>query len=451
MCKQVLSERHYPLGKPIYNSTRSGVSITIGGESFTPEELVSMVFSHAKDISAAFGADTAPKPKDSGGAQPKAFVRDCVLTVPSFYTQHERRAILDAAALAELNVLALIDETTAAALHFGIDRVDAEPKIVLFYNMGSSATQVSVVKYHAQDVKESKFSKNTKKVGAFEVLGKGWDATLGGDAFDARIVDHMVEDFNKIMNEKLGEKKDVRTNIKAMTKLRIQANKAKHVLSANNDFPIFIDSLMSDVSYQSHIDRATFEQLAHDLLKSATVPIKTALSSAKLTIEDVDMIELIGGGMRVPAVQSEIHSALNKELGMHINSNESMALGAAFHGANVSTAFRVRHVGLTDVNPFEIAISLTDLKVEKNATEGEKEGGILGSLFGVKKSEDGEGEEAKEETTEEVEEEEWSKNAVLFTSFGKIGIKKSIAFTHDKEVLCSLDYTDNDVLPEGTE
>merc|ERR1719296_583560 len=128
-----------------------------------------------------------------------------------------------------------------------------------------------------------------------------------------------------------------------------------------------------------------------------------------------------------------------------------MALGAAFHGANVSTAFRVRHVGLTDVNPFEIAISLNDLKVEKNATEGEKEGGILGSLFGVKKSEDGEGEEAKEETTEEVEEEEWSKNAVLFTSFGKIGIKKSIAFTHDKEVLCSLDYTDNDVLPEGTE
>merc|ERR1712174_158197 len=159
----------------------------------------------------------------------------------------------------------------------------------------------------------------------------------------------------------------------------------------------------------------------------------------------------------------EIKSVLNKELGMHIHGDESMALGAAFHGANVSTAFRVRHVGMTDVNPFEIGISLSNLKIDKSelvaegtevgkeGEEGEdgekKEGGILGSLFGIgsKKTEEAnaaaETEEKKEEppaaaTTEETkqkeeEEEEWSKNAILFASFGRIGVKKSIAFSHN--------------------
>lgn len=478
---KALSDRHYPLGKPTYNETRSGVSIAINGDNYTPEELVSMVLSHAKDISAAHIADTSPKSKASDNAKAKGtyeplhsthpFVKDCVLTVPSFYTQHERRALLDAAALAELNVLALIDETTAAALHFGIDRVDIEPKTVLFYNMGSSATQVSVVKYHSHEIKESKFGDKMKTVGAFEVLGKGWDATLGGDAFDARIVDFMVEEFNSILNSKLsgGEKKDVRNNIKAMVKLRIQANKAKQVLSANNDFPIFIDGLMNDVSYQGHLNRAKFEELCHDLLNVATEPINAALKAAKVTVDDIDMIELIGGGMRVPSVQTQISNVLKKDLGMHINSDESMALGAAFHGANVSTAFRVRHVGLSDVNPFEMAISLSNLKVEKNitaeeGTDSDKDegGGILGSLFGVgsKKTEEAadtpddaakEEKPAEEVKAEEVEEKEWSKNAVLFASFGRIGIKKSIAFSHNKDVLCSIDYTDSDILPEGTE
>merc|ERR1712157_345626 len=220
----------------------------------------------------------------------------------------------------------------------------------------------------------------------------------GGDAFDARLVDFMVEEFNEIMSKKLpGEEKDVRNNVKAMTKLRLQANKAKHALSANSDFPIFIDGLMNDIPYQSHISRAKLEELVHDLLKRASEPIHTALKRAKVTLDEIDMIELIGGGMRVPSVQTEIKSVLNKELGMHINSDESMALGAAFHGANVSTAFRVRHVGMTDVNPFEIGISLSNLKIDKSelvaegtevgeeGEDGEKkeEGGILGSLFGI--------------------------------------------------------------------
>lgn len=411
---QVLTERHYPIS-PVYNETRSGVCLHIDGRTFTPEELVAMVLTHAKDITNAFGVPGE--------------VKDCVLTVPSFYTQHERRALLDAAALADLNVLALIDENTAAGLHYGIDRVEEEPRNILFYNMGASALQVSIMQFYSYERKESKYGKG-KKVGAFQVLGKGWDASVGGEAFDARIVNFMADEFNEIWNKKRndGKKEDVRKYPRAMAKLRVQANKVKQVLSANTDVPIFIDSLHDDVNYASHLTRATFEEFCHDLLERSIVPITNALKAANMTLADIHGVELIGGGMRVPKVQANIQEALGDslELGMHINSDESMALGAAFHGANVSTAFKVRHVGMTDINPFPVSVALGNLESE------EKSG-----LFGKGKKKNG-------------EEEEWSKEATIFKANGKIGIKKTIAFTHDQDVDCTVKYEPDEFLPEGT-
>jgi hypoxia up-regulated 1 len=399
----------------VYNETRSGVCLHIDGRTFTPEELVAMVLTHAKDITNAFGVPGE--------------VKDCVLTVPSFYTQHERRALLDAAALADLNVLALIDENTAAGLHYGIDRVEEEPRNILFYNMGASALQVSIMQFYSYERKESKYGKG-KKVGAFQVLGKGWDASVGGEAFDARIVNFMADEFNEIWNKKRndGKKEDVRKHPRAMAKLRVQANKIKQVLSANMDVPIFIDSLHDDVNYASHLTRATFEELCHDLLERSIVPITNALKAANMTLADIHGVELIGGGMRVPKVQANIQEALGDslELGMHINSDESMALGAAFHGANVSTAFKVRHVGMTDINPFPVSVALGNL-------ESEEKSGLFGK--GKKKN---------------SEEEEWSKEATIFKANGKIGIKKTIAFTHDQDVDCTVKYEPDEFLPEGT-
>lgn len=408
---KVMSERYYPI-TPHYNSTRSGVCLTVDGEPFTPEELVAMVLSHARDITKAFGVDGT--------------ITDCVLTVPSFYTQHERSALLDAASLADLNVLALIDENTAAGLHYGIDRIDDEPVNVLFYNMGASALQVSIMQFHSYEKKE-KYSKS-RKVGSFQVLAKAWDASLGGAAFDARIVDFMATEFNEQWNTKRndGEEKDVRKYPRPMAKLRIQANKVKHVLSANSDFPIFIDALYDDTNYQSHLSRGKFEELCHDLLKRSTVPIEEALKAANMTLDDIHGVEMIGGGMRVPKVQEEIKESLGGklDLGMHINSDESMALGAAFHGANVSTAFKVRHVGMSDINPFPIAVSLEDLDSEAAA--------------------------AAAAAVEGEEEEVWSKEATIFKTNGKVGVKKTIAFTHDQEIACALDYVDGESIPSGT-
>jgi len=400
--------------EPYYNETRAGVCLKVSSSIYTPEELVAMVLSHAKDFTTADGVTTQ--------------IKDCVLTVPSFYTQHERRAILDAAELADLNVLALIDETTAAGLHFGIDRIEEEPMNVLFYNMGGNSIQVGIIQYHSHE-------KSKKKVGAFRVLGKGWDSNIGGESFDARIVDFMADEFNAVWNKKRndGVEKDVRDFPRPISKLKLEANKIKQVLSANSEKPIFIDSLHDDTNYQSSLTRSHFEEICHDLILKSTEPIQMALKSANLTLADIDAVELIGGGMRIPKVQEQISGLLGEsslELGMHINSDESMALGAAFHGANVSTAFRVRQVGMTDINPFPIVVSLQEMEIEESS-------GLFG-IGGGKKKEEGEASEV------------WSKQATIFKANGKVGVKKTIAFTQEEEINVAIDYEDFDQLPAGT-
>jgi len=179
-----------------FNETSHGMSLElILGQgsakttvNYTPEELLAMVLNHAREITAAFTSD--------GKEERDPLPKDAVLTVPSFYTQHERVALLTAADLAGINVLSLIDENTAAALHYGMDKVVplGEEETVLFYNLGSTSTQVSVVKYYSYEVKE--LGKN-KTVGAFEVLGKAWDATLGGSSFDAVIQNKLADEFNQ--------------------------------------------------------------------------------------------------------------------------------------------------------------------------------------------------------------------------------------------------------------
>jgi len=394
---KVLKERHYPL-TPWYNATRRGLSLKVDDSEYTPEELVAMVLQHAKEITATYGNLLLPT------------IKDVVLTIPSFATQHERRALLDAAKLADLNVLSLIDETTAAALHYGMDKMEDPPKILVFYNLGASALQVSVVRYFSYPRKEGKFGKE-KTVGALEVLGKAWDSTLGGNALDHLIVEYLASEFDALYKGT----KQIRENARSMTKLRLQANKIKHVLSANTEIPIYMDSLFDDTSLNTHMTRAKLEDLAHELMERSVKPIEQALKVANVTLDQVDEIELIGGGMRVPKIQQEIQEYLGEKvnMGMHLNSDESMALGAAFYGANISTAFKVRHVGLDDVNPFAIDISLNDLEPNKWK-------------------------------------EAWSKSAQMFKSFGKLGVKKTIAFTHDRDVHCAIDYEENDILPEGT-
>jgi hypoxia up-regulated 1 len=412
---KVLAERHYPV-TPVYNETRSGVVLNVDGHSFTPEELVAMVLSHAVDISVAYSAESG---------SPLATVKDVVLTTPMFATVAERRALLDAATLAELNVLTIVDENTAAALHYAMDKQFETPQLLLFYNLGASALQVSLIRFFNYELPQ-KFGK-PKTVPGFEILAKAWDETLGGNAFDHVIVDKLLaEPFNAAWWASKPEHagKDVRDVPRAMTKFRLQANKIKHVLSANNDIPVHMDSVHDDVSLSLTITREQFEKHADALFERALQPIAKVLAMANCTIANLTGTELVGGGMRIPKVQQKLQEYLgeNLELGLHINADESFALGAAFAGANISTAFRVRHVGMTDINPFSMKVSLENLKTDDEKT-----------------------------STYDEEKNAWAKQAVIFKENGKLGVKKTIAFTHDRDVHCGLDYVESIDLPTGTE
>jgi hypoxia up-regulated 1 len=407
---------------------------------FTPEELVAMVLTHAVDITVAYSAE-------SGGSVISP-PRDVVLTVPCFATQKERKALLDAALLADLNVLTLIDENTAAALHYAMDKQFEGPeneKLLLFYNLGNSALEVSLVRFFNYDHPQ-KYGK-PKSVPAFEVLAKAWDETLGGESFDHLLVEMLADEFNKEWRKARNhdETKDVRNYPRAMTKLRLQANKIKHVLSANVEIPIHMDNVHDDVSLVITVTREQFENLGKELFGRVVTPVLKVLEYANKTASDLTGTELIGGGMRIPRIHQKLQEALGEsiDLGLHMNADESAALGAAFAGANISTAFRVRQVGMVDVNPFAMEVILSDLPLD--SSDGAKKG-----FFGGKKQNDD-----ADDSANDV----WTKKAVIFKTFGKMGVKKSIAFTHDRDVECSLNYADEssgsdsvlNLLPKGTE
>jgi hypoxia up-regulated 1 len=396
---QVLPTHHHPI-VPSYNETRYGLSMSIITDAkknnitivnFTPEELIAMVLSHAHEIAVKYAAE-------SGGAELKT-IKDCVITVPSFLTDAERRSYLDAAHLAGLNVLILMDETVAAAVQYAMDKTfDDGPVTMLFYNMGAVSTQVAIVKFEAAGV---------KKKPIVTVLAKAWDETLGGAAFDHVIVEHIVESYNAKRPNGI----DVRTDRSAMTKLRIEANKIKHVLSANNEQPVRFDH--DDISVSTIISRRKFEELCHDLLQRVAGPVTTALQRANLT--RVDAVELLGGGTRVPAVPDRLAATVLPpplDLGKHMNGDEAMALGSAFVGANYSTAFRVRQIGLVDIHPYGVQVHIENYMPD-TAT-----------------------------TTETTSEPAWSKSTTIFKPWGKTGVKKSIAFSHDQNVQVELLYDD---------
>lgn len=403
------------------------LSIKEANDWYTPEELTAMILVHAKDMTDEFGGQ---------------HVKDIVVTVPSTFTQHEREGVYAAASIAGLNILSLIEENTAAALQYGIDQSYNESKIVMFYNMGATTTQVSIVKYSTYYGKESK----TKAINQFEVIGKGWDAQLGGLHIDVKLAEELANRFNKVWNEKLNKKKaadgdrpirDIKQNLKVMNKLRLEAKKIKEVLSVNSMIPVKMEQLHDDLSLHTQITRDELEALCEEenIFNRAIVPIQKALDNAGISLSDVFAVEVLGGGFRVPRIKRTIEDyfkasfvpvsvtepvepvegeevAVSKpsfvqekplELGQHLNSDESMVLGAAFRGANLSTAFRVRKIGMVDTLNYGVMIKLSDASVEND------------------------GEDA------------WKKQTTVFPAKTALSVKpRTVAFNYNKDISCDI-------------
>lgn len=388
--------------------------------SFSSDELLGFVLGYAKTIGESMAEESN--------------IKDCVITVPSYFTQSEREAVLDAAAVAKLNVLDLIDENVAAAVQFGVDRVfENKTHTVMYYNLGSTSLQVTVVEYSARQTK--RFGKNVTS-SVFRVLAKAWDEGVGGAYFDMRLANSLADHFNAMMRERLKDDTyDVRERSqRGWAKIKAQATKTKKVLSANDAIPVFIASVAEDRDLSGYkVSRRQLEEMSSDLFDRVIGPVDRALAQANLTAQDIDAVEIIGGGSRMPKVQQLLKERLGVEqLSVHLNGDEAMALGAAFRAANLSTSFRVRHVGASDINPFPVGVRLS----------GEV-------------SEDLNGDDAVdlESASDEGDDDDnvWTKRTTLFKRGGPRASKKLVAFARDRDFACTLHYeSDSETVPEGT-
>ncbi|KAI0699889.1 heat shock protein 70 [Cerioporus squamosus] len=281
------------------------------------------------------------KLRDTAANELKTAVSDVVITVPGWYTDVQRRALLDAAQIAGLNVLRLINDSTAVALGYGITKSDLpepeNPKHVAFVDVGHSSMTVSIVA----------FSK-----GQLTVKSTAYDHHVGGRDIDYALLKHFAAEFK----EKY--KIDVLSNPKAIFRLNAGCDRVKKVLSANAEAPLNVESIVNDVDATSRLTREEYEELIAGVLDRLTAPLEQALADSGLTIDQIDTVELVGGCTRIPAVRAKIQAWFQgKTLSTTLNQDEAAARGATFACAMLSPVFRVREFSMQDITPYSVKVS----------------------------------------------------------------------------------------------
>ncbi|XP_004502074.1 heat shock 70 kDa protein 17 [Cicer arietinum] len=323
------------------DSSRGTVSFVVdkNGTEYSPEELVAMALSYAANL-AEFHS--------------KIPIKDAVIAVPPYFGQAERRGLLQAAELAGINVLSLINEYSGAALQYGIDKdFSNESRHVIFYDMGSSSTYAALVYFSSYKSKE--YGK-TVSVNQFQVKDVRWNPELGGQHMEMRLVEYFANEFNA----QLGGGLDVRKFPKAMAKLKKQVKRTKEILSANTAAPISVESFHGEVDFRSTITREKFEELCEDIWEKSLLPLKELLEHSGLSADQIYAVELIGGSTRVPKLQAKLQEFLGrKELDRHLDADEAIVLGAALHAANISDGIKLnRKLGMIDGSLYEFVVEL---------------------------------------------------------------------------------------------
>ncbi|CCK68023.1 adenyl-nucleotide exchange factor SSE2 KNAG_0A03400 [Huiozyma naganishii CBS 8797] len=269
----------------------------------------------------------------------KSTVTDVCVAVPVWYTEEQRYTIADASRIAGLNPVRIVNDVTAAGVSYGIFKTDLpegeeKPRIVAFVDIGHSTYTCSIMSF---------------KKGELKVLGTAYDKHFGGRDFDRAITEHFADEF------KSKYKIDIRENAKAYNRVLLAAEKLKKVLSANTAAPISIESVMNDVDCSSQMTREELEELVKPLLERVTEPVTKALAQAKLSVDDVDFIEIIGGTTRIPTLKQSISDAFGKPLSTTLNQDEAIAKGAAFICAIHSPTLRVRPFKFEDIHPYSVS------------------------------------------------------------------------------------------------
>lgn len=317
--------KHWPFTVEAGPGNKPQIVVQFKGErkTFQPEEISSMVLTKMKEVAEAYI-----------GKQ----VQHAVVTVPAYFNDSQRQATKDAGAIAGLNVLRIINEPTAAAIAYGLDKKHNEHNVLIF-DLGGGTFDVSLL---------------TIEQGIFEVKATAGDTHLGGEDFDNRLVEHFVQEFKRKY------RKDMRSNQRALRRLRTACERAKRTLSSSAQAYIEIDSLFEGVDFNSTITRARFEDLCADYFRKTMEPVERVLRDAKLAKREVDEIVLVGGSTRIPKIQQMLTDFFNgKELCKSINPDEAVAFGATVQAAiltGVDKSSKLQDLLLLDVAPLSLGL-----------------------------------------------------------------------------------------------
>ncbi|KAI7883842.1 heat shock protein 70 family [Mucor mucedo] len=343
--------RHRYVNNMVLDSTRNMPAFLHNEtQQLSIEELIAYQFQNAKQQASATAGEK---------------VKDVVITVTPFANQYERQSILDAAELAGLNVLSLMHDETAVALNFAVNReIGKTAENHIFYDMGAGSTVASIVTFSNVETKEGK---KTRTAPQLEVRGVGFDRTLGGHELDVRLQTLLADGFMKI--NKASVKGDIKSSDSAMTRLLKEANRVKQILSANTETTASIENLHEGLDFKLKVTRAELENICKDLIARVRSPIEDALKAANMTVDDIDSVVLVGGGVRVPSVQGQLVDLVGaQKIAKNVNADEAAVLGAAFRGASLSNQFRLsKQISIKDVTLFPIQVAYTPENKGKEA------------------------------------------------------------------------------------
>ena len=316
--------KHLPFDV-IEKDDKPNVKVEVGGslKTFTPEEISAMILGKMKEVAESYLGKK---------------VTHAVVTVPAYFNDNQRQATKDAGIIAGLNVLRIVNEPTAAAIAYGLDKTEGERQIIV-YDLGGGTFDVSLLSIDR---------------GVFEVLSTAGDTHLGGEDFDQRIINYFAKQYNKKHNV------DITTDLKTMGKLKREAEKAKRTLSSQMSTRIEIEAFYNGNDFSETLTRAKFEELNMDLFKKTLKPVEQVLKDAKVKKEEVDDIVLVGGSTRIPKVQALIEEYFSgKKASKGINPDEAVAFGAAVQGGVLSGEEGTEDIVLMDVNPLTLGIETT--------------------------------------------------------------------------------------------
>ena len=317
--------KHFPFKVISKDADRPAIQVDYKGEKkeFFPEEISSMVLIKMKETAEAFLGTDVP---------------NAVVTVPAYFNDSQRASTKDAGSIAGLNVLRIINEPTAAAIAYGLDKQSSSERNVLIFDLGGGTFDVSLL---------------TIEEGIFEVKATAGDTHLGGEDFDNRLVNHFVQEFKR------KNKKDITGNPRSMRRLRTACERAKRTLSSSTQTSIEIDSLFEGIDFFSSITRARFEELCMDLFRGTMDPVEKCLRDSKMSKTQVHDVVLVGGSTRIPKVQSLLSDFFNgKEPSKSINPDEAVAYGAAVQAAILSGngSSKTEDLLLLDVTPLSLGL-----------------------------------------------------------------------------------------------